>query len=308
MVRHVSVCDVMENLVQDPVIPINGGQSPPQPIPLRRVIVRQRRVGVLQERDQDKKPIHDEQRYSIDTHNPSQPLDESDPVEHIQCPNHANVGDEDLEPLTSIVYRAVRIVVAREAIIGPTGDVEGQVQRPPESEGNKQGHEPTRWVVQVLGVPRDFGLRLGDEDLVPVEGPSVGVVPPVTIFPGEVWDEERGVEDEADGVINPLIITKCMMAAFMGDDPNSGANRSLYGPVEAPCKVGVGGGEEGDVCGGDVVEGSDDDEVVDDVGEGSGQGAVEAVGRDGLLDVAECERRLRNWDPLERVLLRLDGH
>jgi len=111
------------------------------------------------------------------------------------------------------------------------------------------------------------------------------------------------VEDEADSVINPLVITKGMVATFMGNDPDSGANAALKNPINRPCKVAVGGRKHMKVRSCDVVEKENAGEIINNIGERAAKGSLEAMGRDGLLDVAKREWWLRVRHPLEGVLL-----
>lgn len=50
------------------------------------------------------------------------------------------------------------------------------------------------------------------------------------------------MEDEANQVVQPLVVAKGVVAAFVGDDPDSGEDTTLDSPVEGP-------GEEGEVVG-----------------------------------------------------------
>ena len=43
----------------------------------------------------------------------------------------------------------------------------------------------------------------------------------MAVLPGEVRDEEEGVEDEAHGVVQPLVVAEGVVAAFVGDDPEA---------------------------------------------------------------------------------------
>lgn len=58
VVRNVSVCNVVEDNIEGTVATVHGGKGPPQPVPLSVVIVRQRRVRVLQQRDAHQPAIH----------------------------------------------------------------------------------------------------------------------------------------------------------------------------------------------------------------------------------------------------------
>lgn len=67
-----------------------------------------------------------------------------------------------------------------------------------------------------------------------VEGAGVGVVAAVAEFPGEVRDEEERVEEEADEVVEPLVVAESLVTALMGDDPEAGKDGALEEPVERP--------------------------------------------------------------------------
>jgi hypothetical protein len=62
------------------------------------------------------------------------------------------------------------------------------------------------------------------------------------------------VEDEADRVINPLIVTKGMVTTLMCNDPNTSENAALDSPIDWPSKVGKRVREDVEVRGSDVVE------------------------------------------------------
>lgn len=75
------------------------------------------------------------------------------------------------------------------------------------------------------------------------------------------------MEDEADCVVDPLVVAKRVVAAFVGDDPNSGEDTALCRPVHRPGEGGDGRWEKVEV-GGEVVEEEGGGEVVCHVGEG----------------------------------------
>ena len=75
------------------------------------------------------------------------------------------------------------------------------------------------------------------------------------------------MKDEADCVIDPLVITECMVTAFVGNDPDTGENAALKGPVDGPRKGLEVKREELDVRRGYVVEKKDKTEVINNVGE-----------------------------------------
>ncbi|WVY96247.1 hypothetical protein V8G54_028398, partial [Vigna mungo] len=127
---HVCVSDVMKNLVQNPVISVNGGQCASQPIPLRGIVVRNRRVSVLQESDQHQQRIYHHQRHPIDTNHPKEPFCQHKLVEAVTHGQNPYIGDVNLKPFAVGVNGAVRVIVAGETLVAPTRNVEGQVERP----------------------------------------------------------------------------------------------------------------------------------------------------------------------------------
>ena len=75
------------------------------------------------------------------------------------------------------------------------------------------------------------------------------------------------MEDKTDCVIHPLVVTECMVTALVGDDPNSSANASLENPIHRPGKVVVWRRKEMKVSCGNVVEQSDQGQVINNIGE-----------------------------------------
>jgi hypothetical protein len=58
---HPTHTDMMVQRVQKPsVVPVNGGKSPAQPVPLRVCIVREVRMGMLKQGDHNQPEIDDE--------------------------------------------------------------------------------------------------------------------------------------------------------------------------------------------------------------------------------------------------------
>jgi hypothetical protein len=56
----------------------------------------------------------------------------------------------------------------------------------------------------------------------------------MAVFPREVRGEESRVEDEADSVIDPLVVTKSVMTTFVADDPQASEDTGLTKPVNRP--------------------------------------------------------------------------
>lgn len=203
---YVGVCDVVEHLVQHTVVPVHSGKCAPQPVPFQRVIVGQRRMCVLKERDQDQESVHDEQWHTIDADDPPNTAGSHKAEKCKGNSEDADVGDENLEALTVAVDGAIGVVVAGKAVIFATRDVEGKVEGPAEGEGGNKSEEAARGVVKVFGVPGELGFGLGDEDFIAFKAASVGMVAAVAVLPGEVGDEEKGVKDDANSIVQPRVV------------------------------------------------------------------------------------------------------
>lgn len=89
----------------------------------------------------------------------------------------------------------------------------------------------------------------------------------------------------------------------MRDDPHAREHRALREPVERPeDEAGHGGHVRVADQRGEVRQDGHDDEVAREVEEGGGQGALEAVAGDGVLDVREREGRWREGQGLGDVV------
>ena len=65
VVRNMGVGDVVEHMVEDAAGAGDRGQGTAQPLPLLIIVVRQRRVRVLQQRDHDQPRIHKQVRHHV---------------------------------------------------------------------------------------------------------------------------------------------------------------------------------------------------------------------------------------------------
>lgn len=75
------------------------------------------------------------------------------------------------------------------------------------------------------------------------------------------------MEDEANSVINPLVVTEGMVTTFMSNDPDTGEIAALECPVDGPSNIGEGMRKEVEIRGGNVVQEKGYAEVVNDIGE-----------------------------------------
>lgn len=108
-------------------------------------------------------------------------------------------------------------------------------------------------------------------------------------LPGEVGDEERGVAYPADGIVDDFGGREGLVSAFVGEDPQAGAEEALDDGVDGPEGGAGGGGGDGGGrhVGVEEVEGRGEaGDVAGDVGETQGGVALEALLGDGADDVA----------------------
>ncbi len=119
---------------------------------------------------------------------------------------------------------------------------------------NSESNESARWVVQVFGEPGELGFGFGDKDFILIKGTGIRMMAAMAIFPGEVRDKEGRMQDEANSVIKPLVVTEGMVTTFMCNDPNSSKDATLEGPVNWPGQVGERIRKEVEIIGSDVIE------------------------------------------------------
>ena len=126
MMRHVRVGNIVEDLVQDSVVSVNGSQSSPQPIPLGRIVVRQGRMRVLQVSDQHEETIDNQKRDSVEADHRGHSLRGGVTEETVADGEDASVGDVYLETLAVVVDGSVGVEMASEAaVVRSSRDVEG---------------------------------------------------------------------------------------------------------------------------------------------------------------------------------------
>ncbi|KAJ4848672.1 hypothetical protein Tsubulata_041438 [Turnera subulata] len=80
-----------------------------------------------------------------------------------------------------------------------------------------------------------------------------------------------------------------MVATFVGNHPHSRENTALEKPINRPRNVGKEGRWEEMEVGGGVVQEKDGREVANQIEEGAKKGSLEAMGRNSLLEVSQCE-------------------
>jgi hypothetical protein len=185
--------------------------------------------------------------------------------------------------------------------LGSRGHIEKQVRLPPGELVREQADERVDGGVlehleplgEVAGLARDVLLGPGNKRRVLFRVVCVAVVARVRDLPGEVGDEQDGVQRPADDIVDALVRGEGAVATLVGEDPDSGAGAALEEAVEDPGEDAQRQGREVVDLQGEVEEDSGVDEVADYVGAGDEEGAVEAVRGDGIADFLEGEFLLR---------------
>lgn len=150
--------------------------------------------------------------------------------------------------LAAALALALVVVVAGDVgqeVVGPTNQLlANQVD-----EGDDGGllAELRQFVGQASDPARPLLARLGYEDHVPRHVSGSLVVLAVRNFPAEVGHEQRRVQDPTDGVVEDLGRAEGLVAAFVSEDPNTGAEEPLDESVHTPEHRANGG--RGDVLG-----------------------------------------------------------
>lgn len=123
----------------------------------------------------------------------------------------------------------------------------------------------------------------------------------MTVLPREVWDEEGRVEDKAYSIIKPLVVAEGMVATLVGYDPHTSEDTTLDEIVNRPCQVGEGLGEEVYVSSGNIIKDGGYGEIIYNIGKRTGNRSFEAVGRNGLFDLAKGEQGFGERDSSEGI-------
>lgn len=111
------------------------------------------------------------------------------------------------------------------------------------------------------------------------------------------------MEDKANGIIKPLVVTECMVATLVCNDPNAGKDATLDSPVGRPGQERERARKVMEVMGGNVIEEEGYGEVINYIRERTDHRALKTVRWNGLLDLAETEGRFLKRYPLQSVSL-----
>lgn len=211
MVHDVSVANVMENVVEQAVVAIDGAESALDPVPLAAVVVRNGIVGVLEQGDEHQPEVHPEVGKAVaedDGGNGGIVRPDAEQTEH---DNQSGVAEQDERALLlgEDGGVGVEVVGARLAVV-TTSDVEEQVGGPAEGESDDHGTDATKGGAQEEAIGEEIeitkiaGLEWV-EDLIALRVIGVRVVLTVADSPRVVGDKESRMEDESDRVVDGVV-------------------------------------------------------------------------------------------------------
>lgn len=229
---------------------------------------------------------------------------------------------EVVDAVEEAVRLALAATLALALVVVVAGDVAQQIARPTAQlllEEIHEGHDGRvlRQLGQLVRESADVGGVLlapsGHEDHVPLQVAGGLVMLAVGDLPGEVGDQEGGMTDPTDGVVELLRRREGLVAAFVGEHPETGAEETLdegiEGPEPGPQQTG------GDRFGRHITREEPEGHgqrghVPGHVRESSPGGSLKAMGGNGIPDllngeIGELKGIAKSVDQLHR--LRLSG-
>lgn len=263
--------------------------------------------------------VDPEVRLSIGQQHRARSNDASELVQSKEHRAEANVSQEDEGGFAATEHGAAgsKVALAQDVGCGPleTGrasrDVEGQVHLPSEKLVREQGNQLVDGSVlkhlkdrqDALGI---VGLGPGNKRHVLLHMAGVHVVTVVRELPRVVGDQETGVRQEANNVVQRGVLGEGTVTGLVAQDPKTGGNQALNEAVDNP-----GNGPEGGILnGGDVGDGgpaksSNHGHIPEQIGHGDGHLGLKAVlgdgGPDGV-DIREAavllRQRAKFWSQL----------
>lgn len=326
VVQDVGLDDVVE---EEPTgeteLSVDGGSGTSGEVPFGVFVVRQSGVGVLQEGDENKPVVGENVR--------QEPVDEAVEVAEMLDPlvNNKGLGqdtqirqdDEPEVPLLEdwrhwVEVRGVELLKegALQFLVRLTGDISQEVPEPTTELLNKQILQGDDWSVlgdllQGNGTLAGNKLFLGLWNENHVSGQMAGglVVLTVGVLPGEVRDHQVGVQDPADGVVDPAVVGEGLMATLMSHNPDTSHRQGQHDGVREPrdaSEIVVGDHRDDGV--GDVHHCADHRDVSEDVVERRAESSLVAVLRNGLQDLLDGVVRSGELVTMEGLALQVGGH
>lgn len=210
-------------------------------------------------------------------------------------------GVEVVDTTAPAVLLALAATLGLLLVVVVASHVGDQVQQPAEQlladhVGGSRNRSLLNELAELVDGLADAGsvlaAGLGDKHHVTGKVTSGLVVLAVGDLPREVGDEQKGVADPANSVVQDLGGREGLVTALVGQDPNAGTDETLddgvHGPQDHASRHG-GDGLRGDIVVEEVEDGGQDSQVAEDIVQAGDGGAVEAVGGDGIADLLDGE-------------------
>lgn len=210
-------------------------------------------------------------------------------------------GVKVVDTTTPAVLLALAATLGLLLVVIVASDVGDQVQQPAKQlladhvGGSRNGsllNELAELVDGLADASSVLVAGLGNEDHVTGNVSGSLVVLAVGDLPREVGDQQEGVADPADSVVQDLGGGEGLVTALVGQDPNTGTDEALDNGVQGP--QGHASRHEGNSLRGDIVveeveDGGQDSHVAEDIVQTGDGGAVEAVSRNGIANLLDGE-------------------
>lgn len=303
MVGNVGVDDTVKHVVQELAErAVDGAEGSTLEVPDVLAVVGQLGVGVLEEGDENQPKVDKEIGDNVVLCHGEERGLERGVDEGSQGDKNSEVREDNVGEIAGFKDGRPGVKVGSPLAVVLARGVDSQVGGPTEQELNKhpeQGHNGGLLVqvnglillnnILLLGGQSNLGTGLGDKDLVLGHVSSGLVMLRVRDSPGVVGDQKERVQDPADGVVESLRSRERLVAALVGKDPDARADNTLHHPVDRPGQVtdqrvlklvDLGSGQE---------EKRGPGEIDGNMAETTEAGTLEAVGRDALTDLLDCE-------------------
>lgn len=316
VVEDMSLDDAVEKVAADEAhLTINGSSSTTDEVPLVVGVVGKGRVGVLEESDGNEPVVNPEvgnkvpdghvvetelldEEVQSSAHQTDTDIAQDDELSIIVLVQRAagiKVVDTTAEAvmlaLAATLTLALVVVVASnvsEEVVGPANELLEDEHE--ESESGCLLSEMSELVGHLSETSSLLLAGSGNEDHVTLHVASGLVVLSVGDLPAEVGYKEGRVKNPASNVVDETRIGESTVTTLVGNDPETGTEETLKHGVYGPQTSAGGGG--GNVFGGhevvpDAESGGQEDNVAEDIGVSLESGALEAVLRDGIVNVLD---------------------
>lgn len=210
-------------------------------------------------------------------------------------------GVEVVDTTTPAVLLALATALRLLLVVVVASHVSDQVQQPAEQlladhvGGSRNGSLLNELAELVDGLA-DAGsivlAGLGDEDHITGKVTGGLVVLAVGDLPREVRDQQKGMADPADSVVQDLGGREGLVTTLVGQDPDTGTDETLDDGVQGPqshTSRHEGNSLRGDIVVEEVEDGGQDSHVTEDIVQASHGGAVEAVSGNGIANLLDGE-------------------